>query len=236
MTYSNPQSMQNSYSFDNFRRRFTTIDGVKEAIDDSYVEPYRQLKENLKTPFGTTKDVENTIKNAPEGFKLPGSKFLREEGLNAPGSKFAGKVLAKGLENSGFTGKALRGVVNFIPGLNLIGDVFDVGEAVVGVIRGDEERQGQAKELAKQMAASGMSLDQAMTEIESNEELQDLAGNMGLDDWRKTLTYGAFTGGPSLNPIAAAAGLITGADLQREKSIRNRMFKEQFIKSQLNLS
>jgi hypothetical protein len=73
-----------------------------------------------------------------------------------------------------------------------------------------------------------MNIDQAMEYIESNVQLQDLAGNIGADDFGKTLAYGAFTGGPSLNPIAAAAGLITGTDLQREKAIRNRMFKEEF--------
>ena len=230
-----PQFLQEPvpfYSLENAGRRFFTREGIQEAIDDSYVQPYRQFMYNMKNPGGYTKTVRDTYRGArrvaEEGIKVPfTSKVI-------PGSKFAGQAVKEELMRQGTSGKTLRAMVNVIPGLSLLGDVFDVAEAVVGVARRDGVRQGQAKELAKEMAAQGLSLDDAMKYIESTPELQDLAGNIGADDFAKTAAYAAWTGGPSLNPIAAAAGAITAGDLQREKAIRNRMFKDEFMKASAN--
>jgi hypothetical protein len=220
------------YSLDNVRRRFLTPGGWRDALEDTYIEPGKAYLERTATPGYMAPD---RIRNFTKGLEVPFNERLpknigtitkggKEVARTIPGTRFAGTNLALGLKNS----NALRTAINFIPGLNLVGDVFDVGEAVVSVLRGDRERQNQAKQLARELASSGMNLDQAIDYVESNAQLQDLAGNIGIDDFGKTLAYGAFTGGPSLNPIAAAAGLITGTDLQREKAIRNRMFKEEF--------
>lgn len=225
------------YSLDNVRRRFLTPGGWQDAIEDTYIEPTRAYLERTATPGSMAPD---RIRNFTKGLQVPFNERLPENigmitkggkkvARTIPGTRFAGTNLALGLKKS----NALRTAINFIPGLNLVGDVFDVGEAVVGVLRGDRERQNQAKQLARELASSGMNLDQAMDYVESNSQLQDLAGNIGIDDFGKTLAYGAFTGGPSLNPIAAAAGLITGSDLQREKAIRNRLFKEEFQRASL---
>lgn len=229
-----PRTTNNTeYSLDNVRRRFLTPGGWRDALEDTYIEPGKAYLERTATPgYMAPEKIENFRKGlqVPFNERLPESigKMTNDAGETVartiPGTRFAGEKLAQGLEKS----NALRTAVNFIPGLNLVGDVFDVGEAVVSVLRGDRERQNQAKQLARELASSGMNLDQAIDYVESNAQLQDLAGNIGIDDFGKTLAYGAFTGGPSLNPIAAAAGFITGTDLQREKAIRNRMFKEEF--------
>ena len=216
------------YSLENAGRRFFTLEGIQEAIDDTYIRPGREYIGRL-TDAGQKSDyLRNVRRAAAKGINIP---FTERK---IYGSKYAGRQLRKGLADPGMVGKTLRNVVNVIPGLNLLGDVFDVAEAVVGVARRDGVRQGQAKELAKEMAAQGLSLDDAMKYIESTPELQDLAGNIGADDFAKTAAYAAWTGGPSLNPIAAAAGAITAGDLQREKAIRNRMFKDEFMKASAN--
>lgn len=181
--------------------------------------------------IGTNEAGESILKKGTLRVPVPAidrSKFVLNP-TPLPGSRFAGTKLADAAQST----KAVARVINMIPGLNLIGDVFDVGEAIVGVARGDRQRQGQARQLAQQMAASGMTLDQAMGAIESQGgQLESLVGNQGVDDFGKTLAYGAFTGLPSLNPIAGLAGLVTAGDLQWEKHRRNQIFKEEFKRAQ----
>lgn len=216
------EQFKETYSPRNVGRRMFTLEGAREAIQENYIDPGRAYYERASS--GGVISPER-LKGYRKGVNIP----FTEKAI--PGTRFAGEKFATALEGTGKGAKTLRNVVNFIPGLNLIGDVYDVAEAVVGVARGDKERQGQAKALAREMANQGLSLDEAMTYIESTHDLQDLAGNIGADDFAKTAAYAAFTGGPSLNPVAAAAGAITAGDLQREKGIRNRMFKEEFLKA-----
>jgi hypothetical protein len=200
------------------RRRMTTPQGFAEAGQEM-LSRSKDYLDNFASPVADP----GMIRGLKGGLNVPFT------GAKVPGSRFAGQKMAKAINAS----KGLRQAINVIPGLNLIGDIFDVGEAIVGVARKDKVRQGQARDLAQQMARTGMSLDDALAKIEyKGGELEGLVGNQGLDDFGKTLAYGAWTGLPSLNPIAGVAGLITAGDLQWEKHRRNQIFKEEFRRAQ----
>ncbi|WP_017302608.1 hypothetical protein [Nodosilinea nodulosa] len=197
-------------------------DAGQEMIDGAKAYAARAGSQQLPESF---------YEGARAGINLPGSQRFLGEAKTIPGTQFAGSKLADAAEAS----TALRRAINVIPGLNLLGDVADVGAAIVGVARKDKVRQGQARELAQEMAQSGVSLDQAMQYINSGQggsQLQNLAGDQTAGDFGKTLAYGAFTGLPSLNPIAAVAGLVEAGDLQWEKHRRNQIFKDEFMKAQ----
>jgi len=251
MTYSQSNRLENGFRFGdgygrqrleqfggNFHRRMMTPGGWKEAAGEM-IDGVNDYTSRFGSPYLDDKFVENLQK----GIQIRGPQEARtivrnngdtinrvaREAVNVPGSKYAGNAIADAATKF----KPLARAINVIPGLNLLGDIFDVGEAVVGVARKDKVRQGEARQLAQQMAASGMSLDQALQTIEQGGgQLESLVGNQGLDDFGKTAAYAAFTGVPSLNPIAAVAGLITAGDLQWEKYRRNQIFRNEFMKAQ----
>lgn len=131
---------------------------------------------------------------------------------------FAGSQLAR-------AGKATGRVAGLA--LGPIGATFDVAS----LASGDERGISDAQALAQQFAATGMSYDQIMKEVQNDPGLESAIGDIGASDRAKTIAGSLFQVG---DLMAGPAGLITGAigiaaqsDLQNKKRKRSEAFKEE---------